>query len=163
MWSVRSHHYALSLRRLREKLGKEGRKSFSETQTSVLREQFSFLRFLFVSLFCVFFWLHPRHVEIPRSGMEPAPQQWQHQILNPLCYKRTPENLNHKVYCESENDPFLSLSLCSLSALKKLGSRKRTNVPSLTISPRFFPPSLPLSLFHTHTHPTYKFWFMLAQ
>ena len=25
-----------------------------------------------------FFWLHSRHVEVPRSGIEPTPQLWQH-------------------------------------------------------------------------------------
>ena len=42
-------------------------------------------------LFLIFtFSLCPRHVEVPRSGTEPAPQQWKCQILNPLSHQRTP-------------------------------------------------------------------------
>ena len=36
-----------------------------------------------------FFWLHPWHMEVPRPGMEPAPQ-CQSQILNPLGHRGTP-------------------------------------------------------------------------
>ena len=40
------------------------------------------------------FWPHPQHVEVPGPGIEPMPQQlplqWQCQILNLLCHKRTP-------------------------------------------------------------------------
>ena len=32
----------------------------------------------------------PWHVEVPGPKREPAPQQWQHWILNLLCHKRTP-------------------------------------------------------------------------
>ena len=54
--------------------------------------------FLLLLLFCfVFnFWLHPRHVEIPRPGIKPAlqqwpkPLQWQCQTLNLLHHKGTP-------------------------------------------------------------------------
>ena len=44
----------------------------------------------------LFFLLHPWHVQVPRPGTEPTPQQWpkllqwQHQILNLLCHKGTP-------------------------------------------------------------------------
>ena len=37
-----------------------------------------------------FFWLCPQNMEIPRLGMEPKPQQWQHRLLNLLCPKGTP-------------------------------------------------------------------------
>ena len=42
-----------------------------------------------------FFWLCPWHVEVPRPGIKPTPQQhselhqWQCQILNPLCHQGT--------------------------------------------------------------------------
>ena len=51
--------------------------------------------YLFIYLF-ISSWLHPRHVEVPRPGIEPAPQQrpeplrWQCWIVNPLCHKGTP-------------------------------------------------------------------------
>ena len=35
----------------------------------------------------IFFWLHPWPVEVPRPGIELAPQQWQHWILNMLCHQ----------------------------------------------------------------------------
>ena len=31
-----------------------------------------------------FFWLCPQHAQVPGSGIQPAPQQWQHWILNLL-------------------------------------------------------------------------------
>ena len=40
--------------------------------------------------FFFFFWLHMQHVEIPRPGTEPIPQQWQHWILNPIGHQGTP-------------------------------------------------------------------------
>ena len=42
------------------------------------------------------FWLCLQHVEVPGPSIKPEPQQqpkllqWQCQILNPLCHKRTP-------------------------------------------------------------------------
>ena len=39
--------------------------------------------FFFFLFFLFFFWLHPWHAEMPRPGIEPAPQQWQHQIAWP--------------------------------------------------------------------------------
>lgn len=33
------------------------------------------------------------HVEVPRLGIEPTPQQWPHHILNPLSHQGTPECL----------------------------------------------------------------------
>ena len=47
--------------------------------------------FFCLVLFCFwgFFWPHLRHVEGPRPGIEPEPQQWQHQILNPLIHQGT--------------------------------------------------------------------------
>ena len=44
-----------------------------------------------------FFWKHPQHMEVPRPGTEPVPQQQhkplqrQHWILNVLCHKGTSE------------------------------------------------------------------------
>lgn len=41
----------------------------------------------------------PQHADVPRPGIEPSPQQpprqlkGQHQILNPLCHKRTPSHM----------------------------------------------------------------------
>ena len=43
----------------------------------------------FFLLFFFFFWLYPQHAKVPRPGTEPAPQQWQHQILNPLSHQGT--------------------------------------------------------------------------
>ena len=48
--------------------------------------------------FCFFFlfWLHSRHMEVFRPGIEPMPQQrpeplqWQCQSLSPVCHKRRP-------------------------------------------------------------------------
>ena len=43
------------------------------------------------------FWQCPQHVKVPRPGIEsapqqrPEPQQWQHWVLNPLSYWRTPD------------------------------------------------------------------------
>ena len=37
-----------------------------------------------------FFWPCPWHVEVLGPGTEPAPQQWQHQTLNPLSQQGTP-------------------------------------------------------------------------
>ena len=51
---------------------------------------FSFLVFKSRFYCCINFWLPPRHVEVPGTGIEPMPQQWQHQILNPLHHKGTP-------------------------------------------------------------------------
>ena len=34
---------------------------------------------------------HPQHAEVPRLGIEPEPQQWQHQILNLLSHQGTPQ------------------------------------------------------------------------
>ena len=46
----------------------------------------------FLSLFFFFFfWPHPRHAEVLGPGMEPEPQQWQHQIFNHLCHQGTPK------------------------------------------------------------------------
>jgi len=43
----------------------------------------------------LFVWPCTWHVEVPGPGIEPLPVtkplQWQHQILNPLCHKRTPK------------------------------------------------------------------------
>ena len=45
------------------------------------------------------FWQHPQHTDVPGPGIEPMPQQlpeslqWQHQIPNPLCSKKTPPAL----------------------------------------------------------------------
>ena len=46
--------------------------------------------FLFVTSFFFFIRLYPQHLGVPRPGIEPKPQQQQHQILNPLYHKRTP-------------------------------------------------------------------------
>ena len=50
-----------------------------------------------VQIFCPFeqcilfiFWPRPWHAEVPRSGIEPTPQQWQHQILILLHHKEPP-------------------------------------------------------------------------
>ena len=37
--------------------------------------------------------VHPWYVEFPGPGMEPVPQSWQCQILNPLCHKGTSRNI----------------------------------------------------------------------
>ena len=37
-----------------------------------------------------FFWPHPQQGGVPGPGIEPAPQQWQCQILNPLSHQGTP-------------------------------------------------------------------------
>ena len=44
----------------------------------------------FILNFFLNFWLHLTHVEAPRPGIELTPQQWQHQILNPLHHQGTP-------------------------------------------------------------------------
>ena len=41
-------------------------------------------------MFNFFFWPYPCHVEVPRVGIKPKLQQWQHQILNPLSHQGTP-------------------------------------------------------------------------
>ena len=43
-----------------------------------------------ILFFFFFFWSHPRHAEVPGPGIEPMPQQGQHQILNPLSHQGTP-------------------------------------------------------------------------
>ena len=43
-----------------------------------------------ISHFFLSFCLCLKHTEVPRSGIEPAPQQWQRWILNPLCHQGTP-------------------------------------------------------------------------
>ena len=41
-------------------------------------------------LFVLFvFWIHPWHVEVPRPGIKPEPQQWWHRVLNPLNYQNS--------------------------------------------------------------------------
>ena len=37
-----------------------------------------------------FFWLHPQYAEVPRPGIKPTPQWWQHQILNLVSHQGTP-------------------------------------------------------------------------
>ena len=37
------------------------------------------------------FWLHQWHVNVPRPGIEPKPQQWQCWIFNWLSYQGTPK------------------------------------------------------------------------
>ena len=41
----------------------------------------SSLKLQTISFSFSFFWLHPQCVEVPRPGIKPASQQWQHQIL----------------------------------------------------------------------------------
>ena len=54
-----------------------------------------FLNYIFIFIFLFFyFWLHPRHVGVPRPGIEPKPQQGQGRILNLLSHMRTPLILN---------------------------------------------------------------------
>ena len=36
------------------------------------------------------FWTHPWHTEVPGPGIKPEPQQWKHQVLNPLHHQGTP-------------------------------------------------------------------------
>ena len=45
---------------------------------------------LFVYFVFVFFWPCSEHMEVPKPGIKPIPQQWQHWILNPLSHQRTP-------------------------------------------------------------------------
>ena len=51
---------------------------------------------LFLSFLFFFFLPCPRHVEVPRSGVKPMPQQqpklrqWQCQVPNPLSHRGTP-------------------------------------------------------------------------
>ena len=52
--------------------------------------------------FSLFFWLHPRHMEVPRLRIKhlpqqwPKPQQWQHRILNLLHHRETPPDFTFK-------------------------------------------------------------------
>ena len=48
---------------------------------------------LFNFFFSFFFWLHLWHVEVPGPRMEPKPQLWQRQILNPLSHEGTSNTL----------------------------------------------------------------------
>ena len=45
---------------------------------------------LFLSFFFFFFWPCLQHVECPGPGIKNVPQQWQCQVLNPLCHQGTP-------------------------------------------------------------------------
>ena len=45
------------------------------------------------TLFFFFFWQCPQHVKVPRPGIKPVPQHWQHWILNPLSHQGTPGHL----------------------------------------------------------------------
>ena len=47
-------------------------------------------------LFFFFFCCHRTHVEVPRPGFKPMPQQWWHQILKLLCQLGTPDLL---IFC----------------------------------------------------------------
>ena len=40
-------------------------------------------------IFYLFFWPHWQHVEVPGSGIKPAPQLWQPWVLNSLSYQGT--------------------------------------------------------------------------
>ena len=50
-------------------------------------------------LVCLFVCPQSRHVEVPRPGIQPVPQwwpepqQWQHQVLNPLSHQKIPKLL----------------------------------------------------------------------
>ena len=75
-------------------------------------------------LYTDFFFSLPRlwHAEVPKPGVKPTPQQrpeplqWQCQILNPLCHKKTPLLLFQKSYCRE----FLSwLSVTNLTRIHK--------------------------------------------
>ena len=48
-----------------------------------------FCWFIYHSLchYHTFFLPHPQHMEVPRPGIEPKPQQWQCQILKPLYHQ----------------------------------------------------------------------------
>ena len=46
--------------------------------------------FLFFLSFFIF-WLHPRHADVPRPGINPTPQQGQHCILNLLSHPGPPD------------------------------------------------------------------------
>ena len=88
----------------------ENYKAFrSSVQGTVDKDQ------IFLSFSCCFFLggagrSHPWHVEVPRPGIKPTPQQqprplqWHCQILNSLCHKKTPETkylfltIDHKIY-----------------------------------------------------------------
>ena len=39
--------------------------------------------------FNYYFWPRPCHEEVPRPGTEHIPQQWKHQLLNPLTHQET--------------------------------------------------------------------------
>ena len=47
-------------------------------------------RDLFFPAFFFFFWLCLQHMEVPRPGIEPTPQQWKYWILNSLCRQGNP-------------------------------------------------------------------------
>ena len=80
-----------------------------------------------------FFWLYLWHVDAPRPGIKPAPEQqpepmqWQHQILYPLCRKRTPHTcildafFHMGILRRGERSPRLCL----------LGSKRRGTEPCL--------------------------------
>ena len=38
------------------------------------------------------------NAEVPRPGITPLPQQWQHQVPNPLSHQRTPETKKKKFF-----------------------------------------------------------------
>ena len=66
-------------------------KKFSvEEGVSALSLRDYFILFLFTYLFVYFMWLQLQHVEVPKPGIEPEPQQGQHQIFNLLSHQGTP-------------------------------------------------------------------------
>ena len=65
----------------------------------------------FLAAFLSFFLkLYLQYAEVPRPGMEAAPQQWQYQILNPLSHQGTLWSLSHSLLALAPNSFVLSFT-----------------------------------------------------
>ena len=86
-----------------------------------------YLRVRFNILFKKFSWMYPQHTEVSGKGITPVPQQWQHQILNPLSHPETPHRV-HFTLC------FIFLPLTS-NIFMDLLSKPRKNFNSHLVQP----------------------------
>ena len=53
------------------------------------KAEFVFLSFFFF----LFLWSHPKHMEVPRPGIESELQLRPHLLLNPVCHGRNSQSL----------------------------------------------------------------------
>ena len=82
----------------------------------------------FLGLFVL---LHPQHMEIPKPGIKPKPQQWQCQILNPLCHHGTPRYAFNDTQIETENAVSREICKCSWASLGVWGTEKNHLIKTL--------------------------------